>query len=198
MSWYIWAELQHISWRNFITILGAQWVGMTVNHWKLFFFCSAQSWKWWLLFESWLPLLQGQWRVQFCLVALLFRLSFTVKGLISESFFPSTDTTNPSQQKHNKLTRIDVCKINSHARKIAHFFPGKRKRLYRTAKTANSRKHMRLCSCISVPVHSIKYIEYNYKYLTERQADDLNYDYTDPKMTLNSEKIQHLNIYSGH
>lgn len=57
---------------------------------------------------------------------------------------------------------------------------------------------MRLCSCISVPVHSLKYIEYNYSYLTERQADDLNYDYTDPKMTLNSEKIQHLNIYSGH
>lgn len=41
MSWYIWGELQHISGRNFITILGAQWVDMTVNHSKSFFlYCS--------------------------------------------------------------------------------------------------------------------------------------------------------------
>lgn len=45
MSWYIWAELQHISARNFITLQVAQWMGMTVNHSKQFqvFFCSSRS-----------------------------------------------------------------------------------------------------------------------------------------------------------
>lgn len=45
MSWYIWAELQHISARNFITLQVAQWMGMTVTHSKEFqvFFCSSRS-----------------------------------------------------------------------------------------------------------------------------------------------------------
>lgn len=54
---------------------------------NVYFFCPAQSSEWWLLFETWLPFLQDQWkglsrRLSYCLV---FRFSFSTSFPLSPS-----------------------------------------------------------------------------------------------------------------
>lgn len=119
----------------------------------------AQSSMWWLLFETWLPLLQGQWRVGFS------RSSSILSVLHSErcnhwvNGFFSTDRAwrqiSPSRNV-TSWTGLMSAKINAHAGKCTHFFRLK-ERLYCTPKTAHWRKHMHVCTCIPVPGQPLKF-----------------------------------------
>ena len=96
---YIWDESQHISARDFlkkiITLLVAQWVGMTVNHLQicifiLFLFCPARSSKRWLLFENMASVPSESVKRSLSLSLFLsspFRPSLTVKGLVDTFYF---------------------------------------------------------------------------------------------------------------
>lgn len=129
LSSYVLVPLSwHISARNFITLQVAQWVGMTVNHSKQFcvclFFHPARSSKWWLLFETWLPLLQGQWRVQSCSSSILSVLhSERFDHWVNVIFFTQRAWRQISPSRNvTGWTGLMSAKINAHARKCTGFF----------------------------------------------------------------------------
>lgn len=108
VSGYVWDELRCISDRTSITRFMAQWVGMTANHLKMCcFFCPAQSSKWWLLFESWLPFLQKSvkrsFALIFCLILSSLSSSISLPPLLLA--YGSTQLSLPHSERLVTLSR---------------------------------------------------------------------------------------------
>lgn len=155
------AELQHISAGIFMTWLGSTVSGhdsRSFSNW--IYFCPGQSSKRWLLFETWLPFRQSQWKV-------LSRLRLTLSSLRKPPSLSLPSPVSPSQWKvwshqvnillynrqsqrrnsplwlkRSQLSWTDVHKMKLHAGKMTLISIQAKKKKKLHIRTPRSHEHM--------------------------------------------------------